>query len=69
MGAGKQETGTARTAKPRATPAERRAAEVATLSTRQAELKHEAEERRRERELREKTAAVKPPATKKPPAG
>ncbi|MHB8691057.1 MAG: hypothetical protein ACYDHH_07395 [Solirubrobacteraceae bacterium] len=43
-------TETSRPAKPRPSPAERRAAQVAVLATRQAELKQEAEERRRARE-------------------
>jgi hypothetical protein len=43
-------TETSRPAKPRPSPAERRAAQVAVLATRQAELKQEAEDRRRARE-------------------
>jgi len=45
----------------RPSPAERRAAEVTRLSTRQAELKHEAAQRRLARELRDGAAAVPGP--------
>ncbi|HWF54653.1 MAG TPA: hypothetical protein VG223_08505 [Solirubrobacteraceae bacterium] len=43
-------TASVRPVTPRASAAERRAAEIATLSNKQAELKHEAAERRRARE-------------------
>lgn len=43
--------------KPRPSGAERRAAQIAMLSTKQAELKREAAQRREARELRDKNAA------------
>jgi hypothetical protein len=48
-------------ARPRPSAAERRAAEVATLSTKQAELKNDAARRRQARELREDGPAPAPP--------
>jgi hypothetical protein len=46
-------TATAQPRAPRPSAAERRAAEIAMLSTKQAELKDAAAQRRRERELRD----------------
>ena len=50
----------------RSTTAERRAAQIASLSTKQAELKHEAAERRAQRDSRNAPAASTPRETQQP---
>ena len=57
MAAQNKVTASVQPTKPRPSAAERRAAEIAMLSNKQAELKHDAAQRRQARELRDKTPA------------
>jgi hypothetical protein len=62
-------TGSVQPVTARLSAAERRAAQVAAVANRQAELKQEAADRRRARELREDSAGeAKPPRRRSRPA-
>jgi hypothetical protein len=61
MGAKNKLSVSVRPTTPRPSAAERRAAQIAMLSTKQAELKHEAAERRRTRGLHSGAFAELPP--------